>query len=168
MATSPSAKKAMVDDVTFQRQVLDLLSYQNSADISSMMGNKMVELFFGLGKHKFIAHEELICNKVPYFEKMFKNGFTEAQQASATFPEYNVEAPDQRLRWICQGTLKDLVAVGIPSGGISPSRNCIPLYARFEMLRLPELQDRVMDAFSSMHQEAKAFLDVAQLGLTYI
>jgi hypothetical protein len=37
-------------------------------------GLKMVDIFVGPGKKQFRMHKELLCSRVPYFKKMFREG----------------------------------------------------------------------------------------------
>lgn len=50
----------------------------------------MVELLIGPHEHSFLVHKELLCTKIPYFDKMFKGGWEESAQSMAKFPEDQV------------------------------------------------------------------------------
>ncbi|CZT51164.1 uncharacterized protein RSE6_12269 [Rhynchosporium secalis] len=61
------------------------------------MGSEVVELFVGSEKIKFIADKDLPCAKVPYFEKMYRGGFSEATTNSANFAGDTDETVDLYL-----------------------------------------------------------------------
>ncbi|TVY42478.1 hypothetical protein LSUB1_G003278 [Lachnellula subtilissima] len=57
------------------------------------MGAEMVNIYVGKGpkEQHFTVHKELLCNKIPYFEKMFKGGSQGATIINvARFPEDNI------------------------------------------------------------------------------
>lgn len=54
----------------------------------------MVTLKVGLEEKTFTVHKKLLCDKVPYFEKMFGGPWVEAVANVATFPEDRVESFD--------------------------------------------------------------------------
>ncbi|CZT03257.1 uncharacterized protein RCO7_09270 [Rhynchosporium graminicola] len=58
------------------------------------MGSEVVELFVGSETIKFIADKDLPCAKVPYFEKMYRGGFSEATTNSANFAGDTICLPD--------------------------------------------------------------------------
>ena len=43
----------------------------------------MVDLFVGPEKKLFRVHKSFLCNKIPYFDKMFNGGFKEAIESQA-------------------------------------------------------------------------------------
>ncbi|XMA19709.1 hypothetical protein WAI453_012500 [Rhynchosporium graminicola] len=87
MLTIPPAKKFKLDDV------------KNAAPTFRHMGSEVVELFVGSEKIKFIADKDLPCAKVPYFEKMYRGGFSEATTNSANFAGDTVSF-DILLGWL--------------------------------------------------------------------
>lgn len=57
-------------------------------------------------KQLFTVHKKLLCEKVPYFHKMFTGTWKEAEENKAVFPEDNVMAFDSLLCWVYTGVLK--------------------------------------------------------------
>ncbi|CZS97132.1 uncharacterized protein RAG0_06268 [Rhynchosporium agropyri] len=95
MLTIPPAKNSKLDDV------------ENAAPtFRQSMGSEVVELFVGSEKIKFIADKDLLCAKVPYFEKMYRGGFSEATTNSANFAGDTVESFDILLGWLYSGGLR--------------------------------------------------------------
>jgi hypothetical protein len=74
-----------------------------------MIGNDMVNIYVGPEKEHFHVQRAAICGKIPYFEKMFKDGgFAESYTKSATFPEDDPESVDLLLGWVYQALSKSL------------------------------------------------------------
>ena len=48
-----------------------------------MIGTEMVGLYVGPNKEHYHVHKKILCNEIPYFEKMFKGNFKEATSQSA-------------------------------------------------------------------------------------
>ncbi|KAH6682678.1 hypothetical protein B0J14DRAFT_646909 [Halenospora varia] len=46
------------------------------------LGVDMVDILVGPTEQPFRVHKKLICSKVPYFDKMFNNGFVETTNKS--------------------------------------------------------------------------------------
>jgi hypothetical protein len=61
------------------------------------MGMNKVDLYIGPKVEHFHVHEEILCNKIPYFAKMFRGGFAEANTKSAHLPEDNPDLFDVLL-----------------------------------------------------------------------
>lgn len=68
-------------------------------------GTEIVTLYVGTDEQKFIAYKDVLCNKVPYFDKMFNGGFEEANTLIARFPEDDPKPFDLMLGWVYEGTL---------------------------------------------------------------
>lgn len=66
------------------------------------MGTDMVDIYVGPKNKHFLAHKELLCNKILYFKKMFKGGFQEASSSKANFPEDDPEGFDVLISWVYQ------------------------------------------------------------------
>jgi hypothetical protein len=111
------------------------------------MGDAMVALYVGLERVKFVAHKALLCEKSPYFEKMFKGDFKEAITESAEFPETDVVSFDVLLNWMYHGTLRDYH--DLPVEGKKPCSNWgfSIFYKLSEMLQIPYLMDQIVDRY---------------------
>ncbi|TVY93102.1 hypothetical protein LAWI1_G001595 [Lachnellula willkommii] len=122
------------------------------------MGTEMVNIYVGEGddKEHFHVHKELLCNKIPYFEKMFKGGFQEATTNEARFPEDNPESFDLLLGWVYEGSLPPLEYLPNKSEGdiIVVPWNCRELYALCDKLCIPELMDKVMDMYRKFNLDS--------------
>ncbi|TVY15019.1 hypothetical protein LARI1_G006903 [Lachnellula arida] len=120
------------------------------------MGTEMVNIYVGEGddKEHFHVHKELLCNKIPYFEKMFKGGFQEATTNEARFSEDNPESFGLLLGWVYEGSLPPLkIAPKEGEENFNLSWNCAKLYALCDKLCIPELMDQVMDAYLQRHRD---------------
>lgn len=53
------------------------------------IGTKTVDIFVGPKKVHFHVHKDILCNRIPYFERVFRGSFEEASFNIATFPEGN-------------------------------------------------------------------------------
>ena len=51
------------------------------------MGLEIVDIHVGPQKKLFRIHRGILCDKVPYFQKMFSSGFVEGLEGKAFFPE---------------------------------------------------------------------------------
>jgi hypothetical protein len=66
----------------------------------------MVTLKVGEEEKAFAVHKKLLCEKIPYFEKMFCGPWVEASKNLATFPDDKVEAFDVLVGWLYSGKLR--------------------------------------------------------------
>ncbi|TVY93103.1 hypothetical protein LAWI1_G001596 [Lachnellula willkommii] len=125
----------------------ELLNFRKS------MGSEMVNLYVGPRKEHFHVHKELLCNKIPYFEKMFKGGFQEAVTNSASFPEDAPDSFDILVTWVYHRKLRPLSIVKDNRNHYVPAWGIISLYSLAEKLCVSELMDNIMDAFRDFAQQ---------------
>jgi hypothetical protein len=106
-------------------------------------GFEIVDLHVGpaSGWKVFRVHKKLLCDKIPYFSKMFNSDFAEAKNNSASFPEDSVEAFDLLIEWV----YTDLLRRYTYETGDIETWQFLPLYTLAERLCLPQLQDTAMD-----------------------
>ncbi|EMR87961.1 hypothetical protein BcDW1_3324 [Botrytis cinerea BcDW1] len=52
-----------------------------------IMGLEIVDIHVGPQTKLFRIHRGILCDKVPYFQKMFSSGFVEGLEGKAFFPE---------------------------------------------------------------------------------
>jgi BTB/POZ domain len=118
-----------------------------------MTGIEMVDLYIGLEKEHFRVHKTALCDKIPYFDKMFRRNFQEATAGVAEFLEDNPEAFDLLLGWDYHERI-DLILPDridpIIDGDEDPPLNLVftslyELHALGQKLCLPHLQDQVVD-----------------------
>jgi hypothetical protein len=127
------------------------------------MGTEMVNIYVGdpekdEEKH-FIVHKELLCNKVPYFEKMFKGGFAEAKTNTAKFPEDDPEAFDVLLDWLYGGSLPPVTRT-LREGEenlYDMSWDWQDVFVLADKLCIPELMDVTMDFCREYDYEENSF-----------
>lgn len=125
-------------------------------------GTEIVTLYVGTDEQKFIAYKDVLCNKVPYFDKMFNGGFEEANTLIARFPEDDPKPFDLMLGWVYEGTLPRLVNILI---GESISQHVffhgnwktVELYALAEKFWFPELMDLIIDNNRDHHKKNRHF-----------
>jgi len=56
-----------------------------------MVGTEIVELYVGPQNKLFRVYKKLLCDRVPYFNRMFNGNFQEATEGKATFPDDSPE-----------------------------------------------------------------------------
>lgn len=133
--------------------------------LGSQVGTEMVDLLVGPEKKLYRVHKTLLCNKAPYFEKMFKNEWQEASSNTATFPEDTVESFDLLLGWIYSAPMPPLKTK--PGPVRVQSWNFVLFFALASKLCLPRLMDRLMDIGRSYHQEENLMYDLPSVQLIY-
>jgi BTB/POZ domain len=133
------------------------------------MGTEMVDLYVGPQKDRFHVHKEVLCKKIPYFEKMFKGEFKEATEDQATFPEDNPESFDLLLGWVYHNSIRPLVA--LREGGINSlsvnSWSIIKFYLLAEKFCLSQLQDQIFNEYLDYLHREISFPAVHQIGANY-
>ncbi|KAF7944820.1 uncharacterized protein EAE97_005453 [Botrytis byssoidea] len=65
----------------------------------SNVGIETVDLYNGSSRTHYRVHKNVLCTKIPYSNKMFNGGFSEASRNSAEFPEDAVGSFDVLLEW---------------------------------------------------------------------
>ncbi|TGO18015.1 hypothetical protein BTUL_0013g00920 [Botrytis tulipae] len=65
----------------------------------SNLGIETVDLYIGSSRTHYRVHKNVLCTKIPYFNKMFNGGFSEASSNSAEFPEDAIGSSDVLLKW---------------------------------------------------------------------
>ena len=98
------------------------------------MGTETVDIHVGVNKEHFCVHKEILCAKIPYFEKMFKGGFKESSDGSATLPDDRSESFDLLLGWVYHNTIRPLSIIERDGKGVgTTSWSAVP----FDGLALP-------------------------------
>lgn len=103
-------------------------------------------------EHSFLVHKKLLCTQIPYFQQIFAREGDEPRLTSL-FPEELKETFDLLLRWLYTGKVQKMEYVENQPG--TPTWKPRKLYALAHKLRLPSLQDQIMDVihdFQSAHQ----------------
>jgi hypothetical protein len=127
-----------------------------NTNICRLMGTEMVNLYVGPQKDQFHVHKEILCKKIPYFEKMFKGGFKEATEDQATFPEDLAESFDLLLGWVYHNSIRPPVTSRVEgtTNTSVQSWSATNFYVLAEKLCLPGLQDQIVNEYMDcMSQE---------------
>ncbi|TVY81681.1 hypothetical protein LSUE1_G006000 [Lachnellula suecica] len=118
------------------------------------LGTEMVDLFVGPQKTLLRVHKVLLCQKIPYFAKMFQGGFKEATDNFATFPEDNREEFDLLIEWVYTGKIRGLENNAYPNIRTQISSwALLPFYTLAEKLCLTSLKDGILDVYR--HNQTK-------------
>ncbi|QSZ31399.1 hypothetical protein DSL72_000964 [Monilinia vaccinii-corymbosi] len=128
-----------------------------------MMGSEMVDIYVGEEKEHFRIHRSILCNKVPYFQKMFSIGFVEGSELKAYLPEDDPEDFDVFAGWVYFGTLRALQDDETREENWRP----INLYILADKFCLPELMDQVIDAYLDELQNNRFLPDIDEIEMAY-
>jgi hypothetical protein len=60
----------------------------------------MVDIFVSPRKTRSYVHKQILCARVPYFQKMFCGSFFESKQNPATLPKEDPVVFDLFLEWV--------------------------------------------------------------------
>ncbi|TVY51232.1 hypothetical protein LCER1_G006740 [Lachnellula cervina] len=133
------------------------------------MGTQMVNIYVGKGdaEEHFTVHKELLCNKIPYFEKMFKGGFQEATTNEARFPEDTPASFDMMLDWVYERSLPPVVYSKGEGFASSASWDCTELYVLCDKLCIPELMDKVMDIYRKFNMDSNTLSHESEIRAVY-
>jgi hypothetical protein len=128
-------------------------------------GFETVDLHVGpaSGGKVFRVHKKFLCDKIPYFSKMFNGGFVEAKNNTASFPEDSPEAFDLLIEWVYTGVLRQ------HTYGAASVENWefISFYTLAEKLCLPQLQDTAMDMMQASQLREGIILSILGMTLAY-
>jgi hypothetical protein len=121
----------------------------------------MVDILVGPQRRLFRVHKSFLCNRIPYFDKMFNSGFIEASENKATLSEDDPDSFDVLIDWAYTGTLRPLERDKKRGYNWEP----IPFYILVEKMCLPKLMDQVMDAYRAGQKRRSSFMpfDTAQI-----
>ncbi|PQE10898.1 BTB POZ domain-containing protein [Rutstroemia sp. NJR-2017a WRK4] len=139
--------------------------FAKSQDFLERFGFEIVELHVGpASKEKlYRVHKKLLCDKIPYFTKMFNSNFAEAKNNSARFPEDSVEAFDILIEWVYTGVLR-LYTLDTAK---AETWSFLPLYTLAEKFCLPQLQDTAMDMLRASQFQKNIILGTQKMTGAY-
>ncbi|TGO34766.1 hypothetical protein BHYA_0183g00180 [Botrytis hyacinthi] len=130
----------------------------NITAVTFLNKTEMVDLIVGPEEALFRVHKSFLCNKIPYFDRMFNGGFIEAKENSAKFPEDGPESFDILIEWVYSGYIR-FYEVGVSD---SPeSWNFIRFYALAEKLGLTQLEDHALDLYRQSSKVKNATFDMS-------
>ncbi|KAJ8071944.1 hypothetical protein OCU04_002248 [Sclerotinia nivalis] len=134
------AEQKRADAVSLKR------SRGETPDFIEITGTETVDIYVGPEKKLFRIHRGILCDKVPYFQKMFSSGFVEALEGKVFFPEDSPQSFDLFYGWVYLGTLPTFNCV---DGGGESGFNWNPLLLYFlaDKLCLVELMDKSSDIY---------------------
>lgn len=115
------------------------------------MGTEMVDIYVGPKNEHFHVHKAVLCTKIPYFEKMFNGGFSEASKNSATFPGDEPQAFDLLLGWVYRDSVERPLKIMCEA-----SSNIFSFFRLAEKLCLEPLQDHIIDFLRKLHRSNNA------------
>ncbi|TGO79485.1 hypothetical protein BELL_0031g00200 [Botrytis elliptica] len=118
---------------------------ERSTEGQQFIDSEMVDIHVGKdeGSGHFQLHKSILCEKVPYFEKMFNGNFEEGTTNSATLPEDDPKAFNILVSWIYSD---QVFPVGLRE---NQEKWCVgKLYLLADKLCLPDLMDRILDEFT--------------------
>ncbi|PQE19094.1 BTB POZ domain-containing protein [Rutstroemia sp. NJR-2017a BBW] len=136
---------------------------------AARFGFETVDLHVGpaSGGKVFRVHKKILCDKIPYFSKMFNSGFAEAKDNSASFPEDRVDAFDHLLEWVYTGVLRRHIYELDGTQRRGENWNFLPFYMLAEKLCLPQLQDAAMDMLRASQVASNVVLGLGDITGAY-
>ncbi|KAF7931621.1 uncharacterized protein EAE98_004357 [Botrytis deweyae] len=162
--------KAKTDrDVAEQKRTEAISLRKSRGDLPEfleIMGSEIVDIHVGPQKKLFRVHRGILCDKVPYFRKMFSSGFVEGLEGKAFFPEDDPKCFDFFMGWIYFGTLRVLNA-STSLEKIEHDLNLLSLYSFADKLCLPELMDLVLDTYKNTYEKSNRFPRVSLVSDVY-
>ncbi|KAL3419293.1 hypothetical protein PVAG01_09515 [Phlyctema vagabunda] len=132
--------------------------------IFESMGPDIVELYIGPEQKLMRVHKDILCEKVPYFEKAFEGGLGEAWKSKATFPEDDVSAFECLLHWVYtnrivkQNTKPDYHRSSI----------MYRTYVLADRFWIPALMDKMIPLIQEYDKQHKLIPGIEQVRIAYL
>jgi hypothetical protein len=104
----------------------------------------MIELIVGPEEKLFRVHKNILCENIPYFDKMFNSNFKEGQELKASFPEDTSESFDVLLGWVYFGKIRRISSKDEPKTVLW---NAFNVYSLGDKLCIEEFMDSVIDVY---------------------
>ncbi|KAF7900357.1 uncharacterized protein EAF01_007659 [Botrytis porri] len=163
------AKAKMDRDVAEQKRT-EAVSLRRSRgdhpEFLEIMGLEIVDIHVGPQKKLFRVHRGILCDKVPYFQKMFSSGFVEGLKGKAFFPEDDPKCFDFFMGWIYFGTLR-VINASTALEKVEYDLNLLSLYTFADKLCLPELMDLVLNTYKNTYEKYNRFPRVSLVSDVY-
>ena len=128
------------------------------------MGFEIVTLIVGPMNKVFSVHKTRLCDKIDYFEKMFKGGFKESLENTAEFPEDDTGSFNLMLEWVYFDTIRPLQVVSGANGVSAFSWNPILFYKLAQKLCISKLQNLIMDVWKSVEKDDANMVNLQSIG----
>ncbi|TVY42483.1 hypothetical protein LSUB1_G003275 [Lachnellula subtilissima] len=128
----------------------------------------MVKLWVGEQDPKlYRVHKSILCQTIPYFNSMFKSGFKEASENTATFPEDPPESFEILLEWVYSGKLRPSVQVNTSATNQSIEWDCVTMYTLADKLCLSSLKDEILDSIRASHRKYNLLFTISETADNY-
>jgi len=126
----------------------------------------MVDLYVGLENSHYLVHKAYLCARIPYFDKMFNGGFSEASDNSAAFPEDDPRSFDLLIEWVYTGTVRHLHCYD-NKGYSAVTWDAFLLYKLADKLCINTLMDQVMNAYILFNKTTGGIPSIECMGVAY-
>ncbi|KAF4629529.1 hypothetical protein G7Y89_g8618 [Cudoniella acicularis] len=124
----------------------------------------MVDLYVGEEERHFRIQKKLLCNKIPYFDKMFNGGFKVASENIAQFPEDHADDFDLLLSMATYSPQSNFLTPFMDTTNTSMDEeevdlpwNTVRFYCLTEELCLPEIADLILEIYISTSDNYDSF-----------
>ncbi|KAI9646439.1 hypothetical protein NHQ30_004431 [Ciborinia camelliae] len=132
------------------------------------IGTEMVRIEVGGSYQKavFNIHQDILCNKIPFFDKMFNGEFLEGTTKRAEFPEDDVDSFKLLLGWVYNGAIEPHESLEFPFCNTS-SIPLLELFILAEKYDITQLVDDCMDYLIKVLREKRLILGTFMWVYTY-
>ena len=131
------------------------------------MGSETVKLYVGPTNALFCVHKKLLCDRVPYFAKMFSGRFKEASETSASFPEDSVQSFDLLLTWVYYRKIRKVELKPKVGKVREICWNWINFYSLAEKFCIDELMDLILDTIRALDRVSNTLPKCSNVSLLY-
>ncbi|TGO34767.1 hypothetical protein BHYA_0183g00190 [Botrytis hyacinthi] len=133
----------------------------------SNVGIETVDLYVGSTRTHYRVHKHILCTKIPYFNKMFNGGFSEASSNSAEFPEDSPESFDVLLEWAYSQYRPLRPLNRVSPGSVSSNWSAISFYLLMDKLCMPDLMNEAMDSLRQFSKDNDFLPSIKQVIYVY-
>jgi hypothetical protein len=123
--------------------------------IYSVLGTEIVDIFVGPDLKHFKVHQKVLCETVPYFDKMLQGPFKEAVEHTVRLPEDDPDAFGLFLEWVYGGGLLQPADMKKHTSTNGPIFDRVKLYCFAEKICLDRLVDYTMTSLLSAYSKNK-------------
>ncbi|CZR67165.1 uncharacterized protein PAC_17064 [Phialocephala subalpina] len=152
-----AAKKACPDDRAIALPFLD------------MMGTEIVEINVGKGPNQrlFRVYQKRLCDKVPYFQKIFEGGWKESIEKKVTLEDDDPASFDRLLLWVYTGVIPKIEWFDKSGEKLAATRAILNLYVLADKLSLVWLMDKIASEYIDLQAELRFLPGSPHLDLFY-
>ena len=128
----------------------------------------MIGILVGPEQKAFRVHKNLLCTKVPYFQKILNGGFKEATEQVAKLPYDDPAAFGLFLEWLYVGRLPPIPPFSVDKWKWSHLIfERVKLYCFAENIASPKLMDYTMTTLISGYLQNNTLPSFGQIKLAY-